>query len=602
MYGIVYGVKMDQKLCWHVSIALEADAAWWWERGVTHLWMDETIRTRSFKQAVERQAQLRRSMIPDAPNVQGQWVECKQLKDAFSLRLTLYDRMKTALEGRCLLREELDSLLSYEVINLEDDVLKYVQWGVLEGDLRIWPGLEMAQVHAWCAYLWEHGRWGHGRTYRCARCGSGPKQHHWTMCPHCGEDCPYCEACLNMGRVRACAMLVQGIPRAKRSIAYKSKSLQQQRWSLRPAQEEAVHSVMQFLHHPTAQREFLLWAVTGAGKTEMMFPLIAHVVARGGRVLLATPRKDVVLELEPRLRAAFPQEEVVSLYGGSRDRWRIGPITVSTTHQLYRFREVFDLVIVDEIDAFPYHGDPQLAFAARRVCRPEGKFVFLTATPPQEMRTLAAWGRLPCVKVCVRFHGHPLPVPKRLKMPPIRKWLSAARMARLRPFGMFTFSSARSGTRHSIPVMLYDAVKQSLARGAQIFVFVPAIDAVQRVVDIFRDVFGSVEIEGTSSKDAMREEKVRRYRAASVQIIVTTTILERGVTIPRADVFVLEADSPLFHEAALIQMAGRAGRNEADPHGFVYFCASDWTTSQQKAVQHIQSMNQLAKKKGYLAS
>jgi competence protein ComFA len=150
--------------------------------------------------------------------------------------------------------------------------------------------------------------------------------------------------------------------------------------------------------------------------------------------------------------------------------------------------------------------------------------------------------------------------------------------------------------------MLYDAVKQSLARGAQIFVFVPAIDAVQRVVDIFRDVFGSVEIEGTSSKDAMREEKVRRYRAASVQIIVTTTILERGVTIPRADVFVLEADSPLFHEAALIQMAGRAGRNEADPHGFVYFCASDWTTSQQKAVQHIQSMNQLAKKKGYLAS
>lgn len=102
-------------------------------------------------------------------------------------------------------------------------------------------------------------------------------------------------------------------------------------------------------------RSFLLWAVTGAGKTEMIFPLVDSVISKGGRVLIASPRRDVVIELDPRIRRAFPKKSVVTLYGGSDQRWERGDITLSTTHQLFRFHEAFDLVIVDEIDAFPFH-------------------------------------------------------------------------------------------------------------------------------------------------------------------------------------------------------------------------------------------------------
>jgi len=34
-----------------------------------------------------------------------------------------------------------------------------------------------------------------------------------------------------------------------------------------------------------------------------------------------------------------------------------GNIIVLTTHQLFRYEDYFDLLIFDEIDAFPYVGD-----------------------------------------------------------------------------------------------------------------------------------------------------------------------------------------------------------------------------------------------------
>ncbi|WP_338135944.1 hypothetical protein [Paenibacillus thiaminolyticus] len=85
----------------------------------------------------------------------------------------------------------------------------------------------------------------------------------------------------------------------------------------------------------------------------MVFPLIEDALLHGGRALVATPRRDVVLELKPRIEKAFPAERVVTLYGGSPERWGEGRITLATTHQLLRFDRAFDLVIIDELDALP---------------------------------------------------------------------------------------------------------------------------------------------------------------------------------------------------------------------------------------------------------
>ncbi|QHW35166.1 DEAD/DEAH box helicase family protein [Paenibacillus rhizovicinus] len=353
-------------------------------------------------------------------------------------------------------------------------------------------------------------------------------------------------------------------------------------WGLSPAQTAAATAALAYINasetRSQARRRFLLWAVTGAGKTEMIFPLIESCLDRGGRALIATPRRDVVLELDPRIRKAFPDASVVTLYGGSEQRWEQGVITLATTHQLFRFREGFDLVIVDEIDAFPYHGDPMLHYAAENVRKPDGVHVLLSATPPAALRMEARLGRLAHVRVPVRFHRHPLPVPVLIRIPPVRKLLK----------------------QRSLPRRLALSLRRSIERGAQLFVFVQQIRDVEPLAAQLRHLFPSITIGGTSSQDHDRASKVMRFRAREIRLLVTTTILERGVTVPKSDVFILDADGKLFDDASLIQMAGRAGRSKDDPAGNVYFCGSARTRAQQSAVAQIRGMNRIAKRQGYL--
>src|SRR5699024_10868656 len=67
------------------------------------------------------------------------------------------------------------------------------------------------------------------------------------------------------------------------------------------------------------------------------------------------------------------------------------------------------------------------------------------------------------------------------------------------------------------------------------------------------------------SEDRLREQKIKKFRKKHLHVLITTTILERGVTFPSIDVIVLHAGHKVFDEAALIQIAGRAGRNKDDP-------------------------------------
>ncbi|MEK3883904.1 helicase-related protein [Paenibacillus sp. PL2-23] len=461
------------------------------------------------------------------------------------------------------------------------------------------------------------------RRLRCRRCGSGEARLLRSRCLACGRECAYCEACLTMGRSRECELLIEGVytPQAQRAwmggcgqggapqvaeapTAPVAGAGLLARWGLSPAQQAATEEALRFVEErdrhrgspasktgrarsrvgmPSQQggiRSFLLWAVTGAGKTEMVFPLVESVLRRGGRALIASPRRDVVLELDPRIRSAFPHASVVTLYGGSEQRWERGDITLSTTHQLFRFHHAFDLVILDEIDAFPYHGDPLLQYAADKSCLPGAPRLLLSATPPRELQRAAKRGELAHARVPVRYHRHPLPVPALKSSPSVHAMLASGRL----------------------PAALRKAIQASLERGAQLFLFVQRIAHAEPLAVLLREKLRLPQelVAATSSQDPARAAKVAAFRSADIRILVTTTILERGVTIPRSDVMIMDADGRLFDEASLVQMAGRAGRSAADPGGKVYFVAPQRTQSQLHAVRHIRAMNALARAKGYL--
>ncbi|SDM59823.1 hypothetical protein SAMN05216191_114182 [Paenibacillus jilunlii] len=297
------------------------------------------------------------------------------------------EQLVQALEGRSLLEPEVEALLAERLPGMAGQWRAAAQLAQLQGWLRLeaavgeapalrstargafarlpggrLPALAGRFLHAAALRLPQlrlprRGAAARRAELRCLRCGSAATGR--TACAACGlAGCAYCEACLALGRSRACALLLRSAASpAVRCTAGGSPTVAARRWGLSAAQAGAAGAALGFLAEPrqrsavSSPERFLLWAVTGAGKTEITFPLLEAVLAAGGRALVATPRRDVVLELAPRLARAFPAETLAVLYGGSADRWASGQLTLATTHQLLRFHQSFDLVIIDELDA-----------------------------------------------------------------------------------------------------------------------------------------------------------------------------------------------------------------------------------------------------------
>ncbi|MDF2716406.1 MAG: helicase domain protein [Paenibacillus sp.] len=593
----LYAAAVPGRVEWRFTLNIDIDCAYWFEQtgGKASLHLLEPVL--SLSEACALLTVLQRGENPDVKQVLREWAStCSEAglllgtpkvrtvsyadyvaeRRADSLDVQELLKMERLLAGRCFSEEELLRFLEHHGLEMVRKAWTgYMQAALLRGRVALHNGVESWRKRR---FFWSKPE----KHYRCRRCGTGTDRMYRTNCLYCTGECMYCEECLTMGRIQSCSLLIYGTAEAGNGSIAASVTTEAAaiigKWGLSPAQTEAAKSGLSFLSQERTGEpgRFLIWAVTGAGKTEMIFPFIDRELQLGRRVLIATPRRDVVLELQPRLQRAFPGRTIVTLYGGSEERWEHGEITLSTTHQLLRFYRSFDLVIIDEIDAFPYHNSPMLQYAAERVCKQSGAYVLLSATPPAHLVRLATRNRLAHVKVPVRFHRHPLPVPQTLLMKELTKW------------------------RGILPGNVKLALQRSIARGAQLFVFVPKIRDVDKVVEAISSHFTEYAVEGTSSQDPQRADRVTRFRQGGIRILVTTTILERGVTVPRTDVFILQADSATFDLAALIQMAGRAGRSKDDPNGRVFFAAAGRTDSQARAIRQIRQMNRLAKRKGFL--
>ncbi|MFV9510510.1 DEAD/DEAH box helicase [Tepidibacillus sp. LV47] len=458
----------------------------------------------------------------------------------------------------------LDELKGIPGINLDDSFYQILQYGILVGEVKVTPGVSSPL---------------HSARPICHRCGSIEKVHV-QPCASCGEACATCEECIAMGRSKTCTPLLQFTAFGMQKMELRKDHCQRgistvaitSHFQLTSHQERVAQHAVHFIRQQNFQ-ELLIWAVTGAGKTEMIFPTIQEGIIQGYKILLASPRKDVIRELTPRFRQAFPQLPIVSLYGGSSERWNHGQLYLATTHQTMRFVEFFDLVIIDEMDAFPYHGDPILQRVVRRARKNDGKLIYLTATPSKDWLDRIQHHEIDVAVLPIRYHENPLPVPELKYINDLWK-----RLKQKKPFQI-----------------MEEFIAEVKKRKGQAFLFVPEVRLVKIWMKQLRDWFSEEKIEGVYASDPMREQKVERFRKGEIQFLVTTTIMERGVTVPNVHVLVLGADSAVFNEATLVQIAGRVGRSGSYPDGLVWFLAETKTKEMVKAKRHIERMNQLAK-------
>ena len=371
-----------------------------------------------------------------------------------------------------------------------------------------------------------------------------------------------------MGRVSQCSALITWTGPAP-SFTF-SNSLQWQ-GQLSSSQKEASLKIIDAVRK---SRDLLLWAVCGAGKTEMLFEGIEEALRLGKRTAIATPRTDVVLELTPRLQKVFPDVPVASLYGGSPDRHTFAPLVITTTHQLLRFENAFDVMIIDEVDAFPYSADEMLQMAAEKARKKDGPLIFLTATPKEAWQRECDSGKRNCFILPARFHRHPLPIPKFVWCGGWRKEIEKGRL----------------------PGSVLKWFQKRLESGKHALIFFPHIELMEQALPLFKAF--DARVEAVHSEDPDRKVKVERMRAREILVLLTTTILERGVTFPNIDVAVVGAEDDTFTESALVQIAGRVGRNPKYPDGEITFFIMAALHAMIRARNQLLRMNREARRRG----
>ncbi|TCD45612.1 DNA/RNA helicase [Streptococcus sp. X16XC17] len=392
---------------------------------------------------------------------------------------------------------------------------------------------------------------------RCHRCAT-PYQEEYKL----PNDAYYCRECILLGRIRSDEPLYY-FPQQD----FPKQDVLKWKGQLTPYQTEISEGLYQQIQNNQAT---LVHAVTGAGKTEMMYQAVAQIIENGGAVCLASPRIDVCIELYKRLQKEFSCP-ISLLHGESKPYFRT-PLAIATTHQLLKFYHAFDLLLIDEVDAFPYVDNPMLYHAVENALKPEGVPIFLTATSTDELDKMVGKGRLVKLQLLRRFHGNPLIVPKKI-------WMQ---------------SFQASLAKNTLPTICLESIRKQRISQFPLLVFAPQIKTGQQIKRILEQFFPDETIGLVSSQTEERLEMVEKFRQGEIKISVATTILEGGVTFPCVDVFVFEAHHRLYNSSSLVQISGRVGRSMDRPTGNLFFFIEETNHAIEKSIQEIKDMNKEA--------
>lgn len=378
---------------------------------------------------------------------------------------------------------------------------------------------------------------------RCKRCGNQDEkyfyfdQHQW-----------YCRKCISFGRLNVGELPEQKEYR-KRQVFCDYTLV----YPLTKLQKEVSEKIACYLQK---KQNVLVYAACGAGKTELVMESIKRYIHQGYKVGFAIARRQVVLEIKERLQKAFPMLQVVAVCEGYTNTID-GDLIVCTMHQLYRYYQTFDLLIMDEVDAFPYRGNALLKEIAKQAC--VGQMLYLTATPEEEMFLDVAEGKLQMVTLFQRPHGYPLVLPV-----------------------------IKCGFLFMQYVWLWQFLWAHKKKKRQVLLFVPTIAIAHQIFPYLRLWFRCAIF---TSQTNQKEEYIEQFHQQKYDFLICTTVLERGITIKGIHIIILFADHAIFHEASLIQIVGRVGRNIQEPTGEALFLCKKKTKDIKKCVAALQKMN-----------
>lgn len=388
----------------------------------------------------------------------------------------------------------------------------------------------------------------------CHRCNNRKKQLFYTFhSEYFNSDITYCLNCVHLGAMTDRIALrgydvASSIDRCEYTLKFELSHAQQR------ASDAMVKAV-------ACNMNVLMNAVTGSGKTEITFAAIQAARQAGKRVAFIAPRIDVVKEVYMRLRDAFKNSRIDLKYDGVKIEFE-HQFLVATVQQLYNYKKHFDVIIVDETDAFPLTMDDELMRTIVHAAKEIHSIIFMTATPSKRM--LRFLGEYETIAITKRYHGHDLAVPE-------LRWINIIKDIRKR----------------KPSTALIQLLEEIIQADRKVLVFVPEIELMHMLEEILADRFENLT--SVYSGDISRYAKVEDMRASNIHVLLTTTILERGVTFPYLDVIVIGAD--YYDFSSLMQICGRVGRRPEDPLGHIYFFSEFNTLGIKNTIRTIHELN-----------
>lgn len=376
---------------------------------------------------------------------------------------------------------------------------------------------------------------------KCERCGEQQSKYFYF-----DGNSWYCRKCIRFGRVDVNQkMQPANISSKKLSCTYTLS------FDLSNEQKDIQGKIEATLKD---KQKILVYAACGAGKTEITMSSIKKYLNEGKKVGYAIARRQVVLEIAERMQEAFSSLKVVKVCG-EYTKEIDGDLIICTMHQLYRYHQTFDLLILDEIDAFPYAGNTVLEALAEKSCK--GEMILLTATPDEEIEDQVKSEEILQYTLFKRPHGFPLPVPKVYIM-------------------------------HKYIQIVFMYIILSKNKDKLWIVFVPTIQIAKQLYTVFKRIMNCSYI---TSKTEDKDERIQNFKNHEVKVLFATTVLERGVTIEDVQVLIFEAQHTVYSKANLIQMVGRVGRKQSAPKGKAIILSSKKSEKIKDCVKVIEGMN-----------
>ena len=121
-------------------------------------------------------------------------------------------------------------------------------------------------------------------------------------------------------------------------------------------------------------------------------------------------------------------------------------------------------------------------------------------------------------------------------------------------------------------------------KNKKVLIFVPTIE-------IGKKLSKKLGLDFIYASYKQKEVFIEKFKNNNIKQLITTTILERGMTFFDVQVIVYEANHVLFDTSSLIQISGRVGRKLNATKGKIYFLASSKSKEIIECIKIIKEKN-----------